>query len=195
MGEQRRIVKTSFRFFINCEVLDARFAKRNNENWWHGFQHGIGIISHASPLAWLKGISDVYISSSFCAADGEIKCASYPTIDPYVQFAGSRVHHYDFQFSRQEKIERIARISVEQNIDVELRVCWQSTGGKNCCQCEKCVRTIYGLLAENVDPVDYGFMCGERKFAKIINKIQKKEIYPTSYWSEIVEKFLHNEQR
>lgn len=176
-------------------MLDARFAKRNNENWWHGFQHGIGIISHASPLAWLKGISDVYISSSFCAADGEIKCASYPTIDPYVQFAGSRVHHYDFQFSRQEKIERIARISVEQNIDVELRVCWQSTGGKNCCQCEKCVRTIYGLLAENVDPVDYGFMCGERKFAKIINKIQKKEIYPTSYWSEIVEKFLHNEQR
>jgi len=187
-------VKTSFRFFINCDMLDQRFAKRNNENWWHGFQHGIGIISHAAPLAWLKGIDQVYISSSYCAADGEIKCASHPTIDSHVRFAGAVVHHYDFDYSRQQKINRIAEISNSLDIDVDLRVCWQSSGGKNCCQCEKCVRTIYGLLAENVDPVDFGFSCGQRKYKKIAEKIAAREIYPSSFWSEIVEKFIKHQE-
>ncbi len=39
----------------------------------------------------------------------------------------------------------------------KLRVCWITSGGKNCSQCEKCLRTLYGLMAEGEDPTHYGF--------------------------------------
>ena len=44
------------------------------------------------------------------------------------------------------------------NVPVKLRVCWESRGGENCCHCEKCYRTILGLIAEGADPNDYGFI-------------------------------------
>lgn len=31
------------------------------------------------------------------------------------------------------------------------------SGGENCSKCEKCIRTIMGIIAEGGNPVDYGF--------------------------------------
>ena len=40
---------------------------------------------------------------------------------------------------------------------ISLHVCWQSQSGGNCCHCEKCYRTIAGIIAENADPNTFGF--------------------------------------
>lgn len=182
-------IKTSFRLFINYKVLDERFVKVSGaSSWWHGFQHGIGIISHTAPLAWMYRIKRVYISSSYSYKDGDIKCASYPTIDNELRFCGSEVIHYDFNVTRQEKVESICRIANERGLKVNLRVCWQHAKGTNCCRCEKCVRTILAIQAEGYDPNDFGFRCDEQVYETIAQLIEEKKIIPTIYYKEIVEK-------
>ena len=50
-------------------------------------------------------------------------------------------------------------------------MCWESSGGSNCCNCEKCWRTILGVYAEGFDPREFGFEYGNlNTLAKTIYK-------------------------
>lgn len=87
-------VKSAFKEFLNHEMLDRDTYKRVKDNWWHGFQHGIGIISNAAPIAYVEKFKLVYIASSFNIKDkGKVKCASDPTIDNFVKLGLSKVYH------------------------------------------------------------------------------------------------------
>lgn len=150
-------VKTGFRKFLNAGVLSQK-VKSSGDGWWHGFQHGIGIIGHAAPAMYALGKKRVYIASSFTAADkGKVTCASDPSIDNNVRFFGATVIHDGYELTRQDKIQIITRFSRETGIEVPLRVCWESKGGSNCCHCEKCWRTILGIYAAGADPNEFGF--------------------------------------
>lgn len=61
-------IKSEFRMFQEEGIL-TEAVKKSGDGWWHGFQHGIGIICHAAPVAWVLGLSTVYFASSFTAAD------------------------------------------------------------------------------------------------------------------------------
>lgn len=151
------VIKSQFRKFLNAGVLSNK-VKNCGDNWWHGFQHGIGIISHAAPVTYALGKKSVYIASSFTVADkGKITCASDPTIDNYVRFSGTTVIHDGYELTRQDKIQIITQFSRENGIQVPLRVCWESKGGSNCCHCEKCWRTILGIYATGANPNEFGF--------------------------------------
>ena len=160
-------VKTPFRQILNETPL-SKLIKKTGEDWWHGFQHGIGIISHAAPLAFINGISRVYIGSSKNAQETEkTTTASYPTIDNNVRFCGCRVIHDGFAYTRQDKVRAICELSNTYKLQAPLRVCWISTGGSNCCICEKCARTILAIAAEGYDPIDFGFALDSRVKRKI----------------------------
>ena len=165
-------VKSNFRKFLNEGLLTQKI-KKGGDDWWHGFQHGIGIISHAAPIMYLHGKKTVYIASSFTSTDkGNYTCASDPTIDNYVRFCGAEVVHDGYELNRQEKIQIITDFSKKTGISVPLRVCWESRGGSNCCHCEKCWRTILGLYATGNDPRDYGF--NFESISEIGSEIKKK---------------------
>ena len=181
-------IKSSFRFFLNYELLNEKFASRNNGNWWHGFQHGIGIISHAAPLAWTRGLSMTYISSSYSPADGVVKCASYPTIDEGLAFAGCSVSHFGFYKTRQQKVASICQQGEAKNLPLGLRVCWESRKNENCVQCEKCLRTFFAVMAEGYSPEKFGFRCNEAVYLKIIELLDNKKIVPNKFWTEICDK-------
>ena len=150
-------VKSGFRRFLKEDVLSQQ-VKKSNDGWWHGFQHGIGIIGHAAPVMYAFGKRIVYIASSFTAADkGKVTCASDPSIDNFVRFSGSTVIHDGYELNRLDKIKIITQFSHESGIKVPLRVCWESKGGSNCCHCEKCWRTILGIYATGTDPKEFGF--------------------------------------
>ncbi len=156
-GVESLTVKTSFRSLPNETLLHHMSSKMVGDGWWHGFQHGIAIIGHAAPLAYVNGYSTVYIASSFTAAEkGKVTCASDPTIDNFVRFGTTRVVHDGYEFDRQGKIHNIISYARKTGIAAQLRVCWVSSGGKNCCACEKCWRTILELAAEGEDPKKYG---------------------------------------
>ena len=74
-------VKSEFRALFNEPALKAPLAI-SKDGWWHGFHHGLGLLSHMAPIAYKYGIGKVYIASSFCAdLIGTYTCASDPTID------------------------------------------------------------------------------------------------------------------
>lgn len=160
------IIKSSFRRFLDISVLTKK-VRASGDNWWHGFQHGIGIICHAAPVMYAMGKQTVYLASSFTAADkGKVTCASDPTIDNYVRFCGANVCHDSYEFTRQMKIHNIVQYSYEMKKNIQLRVCWQSSGGSNCCNCEKCWRTILGLYIEGANPNDFGFDYDEKQLRR-----------------------------
>ncbi len=169
-------VKSGFREFINEGVLHDKVIALCGDGWWHGFQHGIGIISHAAPAMYLLNKKTVYFASSFTLADkGKVTCASDPTIDNFIKFCGANVVHDGYEYTRQMKVHNITQFSRHNNQKVSLRVCWESKGGSNCCNCEKCWRTMLALYAEGFDPHKFGFEYDERQLSKLARKMRKTE--------------------
>ena len=150
-------VASNLKSFLDDPTLSRRVLA-SEDGWWHGFQHGLGLLGHAAPLAWRLGKRTVFIASSFTAADrGNYTCASDPMIDNYVRYCGARVVHDGYEFSRQDKVRNIVGYSRTSGTSIRLRVCWESEGGSNCCGCEKCFRTILAVYAEGADPRNFGF--------------------------------------
>ena len=148
-------IKSNFREFIDYKSC-SELVKKSKDNYWHGFQHGIGLISHAAPISWLHGIRSLYIASSMTPKD-KITCASDPTIDNHVHFSGCDTHHDQYEFDRIEKVEHIIKYANRTGVPIDIRVCWISKGGKNCCRCEKCMRTMFEVFGCGDDPKKYGF--------------------------------------
>lgn len=150
-------IKSNFRDFIDYNIINEYISKFTNEDWWHGFQHGIGVISLAAPIAFLEKKNIIYFASTFRYVDKNVTCASHYTIDNYLKFCGVDVIHDGAEFDRQEKVHNIVEFCKKNKKRVHLRVCWKEKNGNNCCQCEKCWRTIFELIAEKANPIDYGF--------------------------------------
>lgn len=151
-------IRTMFRNVEDETVLTKTFGDVLHTGWWYGIKHGIGIISHAAPLAWKRGISTVYIASSNCIADGLQQCASDPRIDNNICYCGCKTVHDGYELSRQDKTSFIVEYHKKHyEHPINIRACWKSEHGDNCCQCEKCYRTMAGFWAEGEDPKDYGF--------------------------------------
>lgn len=170
------IVHTNFRSFINENNLQKAINNINDKlGWWHDFQHGIGIISHSAPLCYNYNIGTIYIASSFAKQDiGKYTCASDPTIDNFVKFGNTSVVHDGYQYNRQMKIHNICNFIKNKKIQIPIRVCWESTGGRNCCNCEKCYRTMMGIIAEGENPKKFGFDLYN-------NNIRKKMLFNLRY--------------
>lgn len=176
---------STFRTFLHEDVLTRKVAE-SGDGWWHGFQHGMGILGHAAPLAWVLGKNIVYIASSNTAETrAGVTCASDPTIDNYVRYCGVRVHHDGFEFSRQDKVRNIVQYSQSSQIPISLRVCWESEGGSNCCACEKCARTILEVMAEGGDACQFGFDFDDRQFDRLMHSLHYATlIYYPFYYSD-----------
>lgn len=151
------IIRSSFREFDNEAALNNHFFKQLKDNWWHGVKHGIALLGHAAPYAYIYGLSTVYIASTNCPADGPVRCASNPLTDNHVRYNGAKVIHDGFEYSRQDKVHNVVDYVKKTGTKIPLRVCWETQAGTNCCKCEKCYRTMAGLLAEGANPIDYGF--------------------------------------
>lgn len=166
------LVKSTFRSIYDQHKL-TEIVKESKDNWWHGFQHGIGIISHAAPIAYAMKKEIVYFASSFTIAEkGKVTCASDPTIDNNVKFCSTSVWHDGYDYNRQAKIKNITEYSKANDIEISLRVCWESAGGSNCCNCEKCFRTMMGIYAQGFDPHDFGFEFDDLQLQTITNSLR-----------------------
>lgn len=168
-------IRTDFTEFIPCgfRVLD-KLLKSSKRHWWHDFQHGIGILGHAAPIAYLKQLETVYIASSYDEERKPYTCASDPSIDNFVEFGSTKVIHDGYELNRQGKIAYIVQRLKEFSFDITVHVCLHQNLKTNCCHCEKCYRTILGLLVEGVVPQKLGFNFSEKDLPKLLNNIQNK---------------------
>lgn len=177
------IIKSNFRRILNEKNLNISFQKKIKDNWWHGIQHGIALLSLVIPYAYKNRMSTIYIPSSY--SDINIRCASHPTIDEKIKYGG-KVIHEGFKYTRQEKLKLIANYLNETNDkNMKLRVCWEGVKGTNCSQCEKCLRTIVGLFIAGIDPNKVGFNIKKEEIKDIIDN--KKILLEVEFWNEIKE--------
>ena len=150
-----RTIKSNFRTFLNHQVLNM-VSIHTHDNWWHGLQHGLGLLGLCAPLSVIYNYSKIYIASSHTERD-HVSCASDPTIDNNVRFASCRVIHDQYEYNRLQKTHNVVRFSLNSNIYPYLRVCYRNKVGENCCRCEKCIRTAAGIILSGESPEKYGF--------------------------------------
>ena len=117
----------------------------------------------------------MYIASTYWDDGTIIKCASSPYTDNYVKFCGCKVVHDGFEFNRQDKVTNVVNYVKSTGDQVEVHVCWETQTGGNCCECEKCYRTMAGLWAEGEDPANYGFERASETLKKMKKNLFKKE--------------------
>lgn len=151
------VIRSTFREFDAEGVLHGEFSEQLKDGWWHGVKHGLALLGHAAPYVYLNKLSTVYIASSNCPADGLVRCASSPYTDNHVRYAGCRVVHDGYEYSRQDKAGNVVNFCRETGNIIKLHACWQSQTGSNCGCCEKCYRTMAAIIAEGGNPVEYGF--------------------------------------
>ena len=184
-------VKTNMRTMID-EIACCKLVAKTGGEYWHGYQHGISIVSNAAPVCYLNHCKMVYIASTY-TAENKVICASDPSIDNYVRICSTSVFHDAFELTRQMKLSLITSTVKKLGLYPFLRVCWKSSKGINCCKCEKCSRTIYGLLAENEDPRMYGFPLfsfdDDKQGAAIVNQLKTEKDHTLYFWEDIQERF------
>lgn len=140
-----------------------------------GTSHGLGWLGILAPLAVAKRCNRIKIASSITwnYPHQKILC---PMIDDTLRCASITVMHDGFDLSRVDKMEHVAP-ALLNTTSWSIYVCQKSTNGKNCCSCEKCLRTIAALLALNyVDLYHYGFDLSQDAAEASIEKL-------ISYWA------------
>ena len=154
-GQDSTFAKSNFAVVVKESMWQKNIRPQFGDSWWHGFNHSMAFITIAMPLAYKHGIKDIYIASSvpmgeFCM------CASHVTTDREFRFAGvGKCIHDGSELVRQEKVKTVVEYQKITGQPYPMRVC--SFNDHNCCECEKCFRTVLGLVAEAVDIRDYGF--------------------------------------
>ena len=194
-GLQYSVFHSTFRAFDSEAELTRAFGSQLQDNWWHGVKHGLALLGHAAPYAYMYNCKYLYIASTNCAEDGVLRCASNHSIDNHVRFASCSVIHDGFDYSRQEKIRNIVQYATAHNDYFPLHVCWETQTGKNCCHCEKCFRTIIAIIAEGGDPAKFGFPDYEKHLPELENVLKKS--HPDTlkrFWPHIQKRILQRKE-
>lgn len=188
-------IKTNFRKFIYEHVLTEKLLRgRINDSWWRGIQHGIGLLGHVAPLAYMHNIKIHYIPATLNKKNLGATCGSFPTIDESVRFLDCKINHSGYEYTRVEKVKKITEYF--KNHEVDLRVCYMDKGDKlNCCHCEKCYLTIMELISIGEDPKNWGFDITDEEISKIPLYLKEKASdspINIEIWDDIIKQSYKN---
>lgn len=168
MGLQKTYIKSNFRKNINELKLNEKYENLLGDNWWHGVEHGLALLGHISPIIHKYKIGKHYIPSTYSINDSDIKCGSFPTIDENFIVSNCKTIHDGFEYTRMNKVDNIIKFYKNNNIKLPFRTCYQERKELiNCCNCEKCYRTIMELVSLGENPNEYGYKYNQ----SIVNKI------------------------
>lgn len=185
-------IKSGFRRIIDEKKVTAKFYSQTKDNYWHGFQHGIAIIGHAAPIAYLKKLKMIYIAASY-TEESWVPCASEPTIDNKVLLASTTIFHDGYEYDRNAKSENVINFINKTKKKIALRVCYEDYRITNCCRCEKCYRTSMNFIAKGFDIEKIGFKLNNKDFKKMEYALKNRIIFTRSdsaYWTTIQNEFL-----
>lgn len=172
-GVELSVIRSNF-YAILDHLMLTTYNERLNGSWWGQVMHGLAFLGLCAPLAYVEGVGKLYIASSH-TPEFRKPWASAPEIDSNLRWAGTKCIHDAYELSRQEKIQVISDY-VQQGHDwLIIRVCYKSHDGSNCSICEKCSRTIIGLILAGIDPSKHGFNISANMFRSIKKKLINDE--------------------
>lgn len=128
----------TFTIKTNSKELDL-------QHWDHSFSAQLSACLQMFSRTFGQGL----IGSSQAYDELVIPSGSTPITDHLLSGAAMQIIHDGSGFPRTEKIARIAKHPAALR---SLRVCWEGKEkDRNCGRCEKCVRTMLGLLAAGIE--------------------------------------------
>lgn len=162
---KKHYIKSNLRTFYTYKV-DLLLKEMG---WWGRVQHGLALNCLLAPLAKLHNYSKVYIASTY-TDNIKISWGSTPEIDNLIKWSNVSVIHDGYELKRQEKVKLIVDNTQELDDKIKLRVCYSELNQKvNCSKCEKCYRTIFGIILSNDNPNNYGFDVDENAYERVMN--------------------------
>lgn len=147
---EARLAKFSKQIGLNLISVRTNLRHLDNDNpiWAYELQ-GAALSAVAHTL--VRRLTDVSIGSTYEISIMQPK-GSHPLLDPNYSSFDLRMHHTGLEYSRLDKTRLVAEWDTALQ---QLRVCDKTnalqttldTESQNCCQCEKCVRTMTTLVA------------------------------------------------
>lgn len=170
-------LETNIHGFINERLLNAEFGKYLTDfSWWGSIHHGIGILGLCAPLSAVENIRTIFVASSH-TREYFRPWGSNPLIDNKISWSNVNVKHDGYELSRQQKIRNVLKpFIINTDIYPHLRSCLSSSYEFNCGNCEKCLRTITGLMLENIDPARCGFNVDRKTFINLKEAFIKRKL-------------------
>lgn len=161
--------------FIRSDLWDARSDIVDNRSleidfemrgWWEQVSHGLITLGLCAPLTTVEKISQLRLSSTFQNAverpDGShflkntpISWAGIKIIFDTLETRQGKIRHY---FRGIQPYYKYLRVCVDPSHYIVPQAEWYP---KNCGHCDKCLRTIIGLILEGVDPNECNFAVGD----------------------------------
>lgn len=192
-NNKKLYIETNVRQFYTYQV---ELLLKESIGWWGKVQHGLSLVGSLAPLSYKYSYKSIYIASSY-TEQVNIAWGSTPEIDENISWAAINVFHDGYELKRQDKVDLIANFKNQDDAKFKLRVCYSEKRTEfNCSNCEKCFRTILGLILNNKNPNDYGFKVDESVYQKIY-KILSEEAGSKGvhyFWWELMEKAKENKE-
>jgi hypothetical protein len=150
-------IRTNTGNLVNNKLLTNDYVKDyiKDANWWDTVSHGLIYTGLSAPITIVKKIANLFIASSF-VRDCNLPHGSHVFNFADMNWANTKVIYDSYDLSRQEKIR--TQLSGNTKYYKYIKVC-PLNGSKtyNCSICEKCWRTIIGLIMEDIDPNQCNF--------------------------------------
>lgn len=145
-------IKTNAGEFINNKLLTEKFCESEGD-WWVTVSHGLVLTGLTAPIT-VKGIGTLLMASAqvkdYTKPDG-----SHFFIYTDVGWGSTKIVYDSYDLTRQEKIKYILKGNAQYY--PYLRVCYSQFRDRNCGFCEKCLRTVTGLVLEDINPKKCNF--------------------------------------
>lgn len=167
-------IKSNLKSFLNYKKLKAILSKQ----WWGSIQHALGLIGLSAPLAFIKGMNTIYLGST----DNPLSLpwGSHPSIDNNVKWGETQAISEGMELLRLDKLKVLAEYIKNVDPTIQIRVCWVKENGMNCNECEKCSRTIAGLMTVGLNPNDHGFNMNRDTLVNFFNDYKEKYFHTLS---------------
>ena len=184
-NNKNHYIKSNLRTFYTYKV---EFLLKER-GWWGKVQHGLALNCLLAPLSTIYNYSKIYIASSY-TDNIKISWGSTPEIDNLIKWSSVFVIHDGYELKRQEKVNLIIDSAKKLDEKIKLRVCYSELNKEvNCSKCEKCFRTIFGIILSNDNPNKYGFNVDESVYDSTLNMLENgfKTEGVQYFWWEINE--------
>lgn len=175
------------------DIIKKKTIRPDIPLWWANIQFGLGLAGLAIPALIGCKKKSVLVSSAHTKDTMPYAEGSRPDLEGQLRFAGRSVIHYGFDTTRQEKVAYIVEhFRKTGEAPPRLNVCFRPYAGQvNCCECEKCVRTITALILEGAILQDYGFyITNDKAVGMVKQKIGRYTLAISqtgiSMWREMV---------
>ena len=165
-------LKSNYVSFINYDAVEALASDVNH--WRIETIEGLGWAGLTAPILYAKGYKELYIASSE-TWDLQYPSLALPYIDNLLFFGTIHIQQHLFGMTRMQKIEWLVQYAHSNSLrGYKVKGCHRQAP-TNCCNCERCIQTICGLLLLGENIRDYDYDIPYKEALKNIKTLAKKD--------------------